>query len=140
MQEILALGSAEVADILLENQGELYFKPTCVGTSSSRQYYVKNTSRIPLYFEWRMTNRDERMLTVEPRIGVIQPGEKQVKTSLGSFHTCNLLGIYYCMNYLVNNGLYCMKCVHSCLLFDQLLCGLKSSIMGSVPIFHHCMD
>ena len=34
-----------------------------------------------------------------------------------------------------NNGLYCTKGVHSHLQFGQLLHGLKSSVMGYVPIF-----
>ena len=38
------------------------------------------------------------------------------------------------MNYLLNNGLCCTKLVHSHLLFGQLLCGLKSSIMCCVPL------
>ena len=39
------------------------------------------------------------------------------------------------MNYLLNNGLYCTKRVHSHLPFGQLLHGLKSLTMGCVPIF-----
>ena len=50
---------------------------------------------------------------------------------LGSIHTCHLLGV----NYSLRNGLYCTKQAHSHLLFGQLLHGLKSSIMGYVPIF-----
>ena len=46
----------------------------------------------------------------------------------GSIHTWDLLG----GNYLLNNGLYCIKCALSHLLFGQLLHGLKSSIMGCV--------
>ena len=82
----MALGSAEVANVLLENQGELYFKPTCVGTSSTRQYYVKNTSRIPLQFEWKMKSWDADLLTVVPESGVIRPGEKQVLIHAKRFH------------------------------------------------------
>ena len=39
------------------------------------------------------------------------------------------------MNYSLNNGLYFTKWTHSHLPFGQLLHGLKSSIMGCVPIF-----
>ena len=27
----------------------------------------------------------------------------------GFIHTCNLLGMNYCVNYLLNDGLYCTK-------------------------------
>ena len=53
----------------------------------------------------------------------------------GPVHICNLLGLNYCENYCLNNGLYCAKRVHSHLLFGQLLPILKSLIIGSVPIF-----
>ena len=50
---------------------------------------------------------------------------------LWSIHTCDLLGV----NYLLHNRLYCTKWALSHLLFGQLLHGVKSSIMGYVPIF-----
>ena len=53
----------------------------------------------------------------------------------GSIHTCDLLGV----NYLLNKGLYCMKCAHSHLLFGQLLHGLKRFMIGCVPIFLGCV-
>ena len=75
----MAWGSAEAADVVLENQGEMYFKPTCVGTASHRQYSVKNASRIPLRFEWKMTHADAQLLSVQPQSGTIQPNESQVR-------------------------------------------------------------
>ena len=72
-------GSAESAEVFLENTGSLYFKPTCVGTESVRVYPVKNVSRIPLRYEWKMTHKDAENLTVEPSCGIIQPNENQVR-------------------------------------------------------------
>ena len=54
--------------------------------------------------------------------------------SRGSF-TLVIISMNYCMNSSLNNGLYCTKQAYPCLLFGQLLCGLKSSIMACVPIF-----
>ena len=71
------------------------------------------------------------------------PGKPIVEsggTDLGSIHTCDLLGVVYCINYSLNNGLYCTKRAHSHLLFGQLLHGLKSSTMGCELIFRDCMD
>ena len=79
-QDIHASGSAESAQILLENAGEVYFKPTCVGTVTSQQYGVKNMSRIPLRFEWKMHHADAQVLEIEPSSGVIQPNENQFHT------------------------------------------------------------
>ena len=44
---------------------------------------------------------------------------------LGSIHISDLLGLNYCMNYLLNNGLYCTKWANSSLLFDEILWELK---------------
>ena len=59
---------------------------------------------------------------------------------LGCIHTWDLLGVNYCVNYLLNNGFYYTKWAHSHFLFGQLLRGLKSSIIGCVPIFLDCME
>ena len=40
----------------------------------------------------------------------------------------------------LNNGLDCSKWVHSHMLFGRLLCRLKSSIMGCVPILRDYTD
>ncbi len=74
------MGSAEVGDVLFENEGELYLKPTCVGTSSVRQFHVTNTSRVPLHFDWRIPSDDVTRLKATPQEGVIEPGERQVCT------------------------------------------------------------
>ena len=76
------MGSAEAPEVLLENEGTLYFKPTCLGTGSMRIYSVKNASRIPLCFEWHMTHADSKQLQVTPSSGVIQPNESQVKLNI----------------------------------------------------------
>lgn len=81
-QDILASGSAESAQVLLDHNGEMYFKPTCIGTNSCRQYAVHNSSRIPLIFEWKMKHADAKLLEVIPSSGLIMPNEKQFHTWL----------------------------------------------------------
>ena len=53
--------------------------------------------------------------------------------TLRSIHAWNLLGV----NYSLSNGSYCMKWVHSHLLFEQLLHVLKRSRI-IVPIIYDC--
>ena len=71
-------GSAEEALILLETDGEMFFKPTAVNSLSKRHYGVRNLSRITLCFEWKMHSTDAEVLSIEPMTGVIQPNEKMV--------------------------------------------------------------
>ncbi|CAH1790082.1 unnamed protein product [Owenia fusiformis] len=79
-QDILVWGSAESAEVVLENGGELYFKPTCVGTASHQNYSIKNVSRIPLRFEWKLNHKDAKLLSVHPPEGTILPNESQNHT------------------------------------------------------------
>ncbi|XP_072031285.1 cilia- and flagella-associated protein 65-like [Amphiura filiformis] len=77
LQVIEMLGSSEQPKILMDAEGVLYFKPTCVGTSSRRGYKIRNTSRIPLHFEWRIHYADSKYIKVEPMKGTILPNESQ---------------------------------------------------------------
>ena len=43
----------------------------------------------------------------------LQPIDLQQEIPLGSIHTCDLLKLSYCVNYLLNNRLYCNKWVNS---------------------------
>ncbi|XP_053386703.1 cilia- and flagella-associated protein 65-like isoform X2 [Mercenaria mercenaria] len=76
-KELKLVGSAEAPQVLLETQGEMFFKPTCIGTSSKRTYSIKNVSRIPLRFEWKLRFADKNLLSVSPESGIIQPNESQ---------------------------------------------------------------
>jgi len=78
IQEIVAYGSQEPAEVQLDNDGLMYFKPTCVDTTSSRSYSVRNLSRLPVNFEWRIKHSDSIVLSVHPTFGMIQPNEIQV--------------------------------------------------------------
>ncbi|KAL5005595.1 hypothetical protein ScPMuIL_016753 [Solemya velum] len=76
-QELEVVGSAEAPEVLLDTDGVMVFKPTCVGMASHRTYTIKNISRIPLRFEWMLTHTDRKLLTVRPESGIIQPNENQ---------------------------------------------------------------
>ncbi|OWF45565.1 hypothetical protein KP79_PYT24425 [Mizuhopecten yessoensis] len=73
-------GSAEAPHVLLDMEGNLFFKQTCIGTSSCKSYTIKNLSRIPLRYEWHFTHAERKLLTVTPDRGIIQPNETQCQT------------------------------------------------------------
>ncbi|XP_069108657.1 cilia- and flagella-associated protein 65-like isoform X1 [Argopecten irradians] len=73
-------GSAEAPLVLLDTEGNMFFKQTCIGTSSSKSYTIKNLSRIPLRYEWHLKHADRKLLTVTPDRGIIQPNETQCQT------------------------------------------------------------
>ncbi|XP_074857085.1 cilia- and flagella-associated protein 65 [Carettochelys insculpta] len=74
-QEILLQSRGESLLLLLEGDGNLYFKPTCVGTSTTRTYTVKNCTRLPMHFQWKIQQSDSKVLSVKPATGIIQPCE-----------------------------------------------------------------
>uniref|UniRef100_A0A8C3S3X0 Coiled-coil domain containing 108 n=1 Tax=Chelydra serpentina TaxID=8475 RepID=A0A8C3S3X0_CHESE len=74
-QEIPLRSSGESLLLLLEGDGNLYFKPTCVGTSTTRTYTIKNCTRLPMHFQWKIQESDSKVLSVKPATGVIEPNE-----------------------------------------------------------------
>ncbi|XP_006820550.2 cilia- and flagella-associated protein 65-like [Saccoglossus kowalevskii] len=74
---VMLVGSAETPELLLENEACLFLKPTCTGTSSQRPYKIRNISRTPLNFEWKIHASDRQIISVEPSTGCILPNEAQ---------------------------------------------------------------
>lgn len=79
-QEVSLVGSAETPSLKLDNQGTVYFKATCLGTASTRSFQLKNTSRIPLRFSWKIPGPQVKLLSIVPSEGVILPNENQAHT------------------------------------------------------------
>uniref|UniRef100_A0A8D0LCE8 Cilia and flagella associated protein 65 n=1 Tax=Sphenodon punctatus TaxID=8508 RepID=A0A8D0LCE8_SPHPU len=75
LQEIPLQSNAEPLLLLLEDGGSLYFKPTCVGASSARTFTIKNCTRLPMRFQWKIQLSDSKILAVRPAAGTIQPNE-----------------------------------------------------------------
>ena len=51
----------------------------------------------------------------------LQAIDLQQEIPLGSIHTCNLLNVNYCVNYFLNNRLYCNKWVNSHCTANEIL-------------------
>eukprot|EP00753_Platysulcus_tardus_P017846 PLAT6585.1.p1 GENE.PLAT6585.1~~PLAT6585.1.p1 ORF type:complete len:1751 (+),score=937.33 PLAT6585.1:33-5285(+) len=72
-------------DVLLSGVGQLptmelqspllAFKPTAVGLHSSRSFSLRNVSRLPVTFEWRVADRFAGLLSVEQSSGVLVGGQ-----------------------------------------------------------------
>uniref|UniRef100_U3IZB5 Cilia and flagella associated protein 65 n=1 Tax=Anas platyrhynchos platyrhynchos TaxID=8840 RepID=U3IZB5_ANAPP len=74
-KEIAIRSCAEPLLLLLEGDGNLYFKPIYVGTSSTRMYTIKNCTRLPVAFTWKIQQSDSKVLSVRPATGFLQPCE-----------------------------------------------------------------
>lgn len=68
----------EPLQLKLDTCKSVFFKPTWVGCSSTSPFTFHNPSRLPLEFEWRISQPHRKMLAVQPARGVIQPSESLV--------------------------------------------------------------
>lgn len=68
----------EPLQLKLDTCKSIFFKPTWVGCSSTSSFTFHNPSRLPLEFEWRVSQQHQKMLAVQPSKGVINPNENLV--------------------------------------------------------------
>ncbi|NXT62710.1 CFA65 protein, partial [Chaetops frenatus] len=74
-KEIVLHSCGQSLLLLLEGDGNLYFKPLHIGTSSTRMYTIKNCTRVPMVFTWKISQSDRKILSVRPTGGILQPYE-----------------------------------------------------------------
>ncbi|NWT55676.1 CFA65 protein, partial [Erythrocercus mccallii] len=74
-KEIVLQSCGQSLLLLLEGDGNLYFKPLQIGTSSTRMYTIKNCTRLPMVFTWKIRKSDSKILSVSPTAGILQPYE-----------------------------------------------------------------
>ncbi|KAM6070538.1 cilia- and flagella-associated protein 65 [Chlamydotis macqueenii] len=74
-KEIALRSCGESLLLLLEGEGNLYFKPVYIGTSTTRMYTIKNCTRLPMVFTWKIHQSDSKILSVTPTTGILQPYE-----------------------------------------------------------------
>lgn len=89
-QEIAIRSCAESLLLLLEGDGNLYFKPIYKGTSSTRMYTIKNCTRLPMAFTWKIQQSDSKVLSVRPATGFLQPCEAMVSSGSTKTVFCSL--------------------------------------------------
>ncbi|KAA0715982.1 Cilia- and flagella-associated protein 65 [Triplophysa tibetana] len=78
-QVLNVVAVAETPSMAVEEGGSLFFKPTAVGSCSERILWVKNLSRMPVEFQWKLSGSDQRVLSVLPDSGTLQPNESKVQ-------------------------------------------------------------
>jgi hypothetical protein len=70
----------EPLQLKLDTCKSIFFKPTWVGCSSTSPFTFLNPSRLPLEFEWRVSQQHQKTLAVQPSRGLIHPNENLVST------------------------------------------------------------
>ena len=83
----------EPLQLKLDTCKSVFFKPTWVGCSSTSLFTFHNPLRLPLEFEWRISQQHRKMLAVQPARGLIQPSDSLVSPAplLGAHAPLRLL-------------------------------------------------
>ncbi|XP_076787765.1 cilia- and flagella-associated protein 65 isoform X3 [Arvicanthis niloticus] len=79
-KEVSIQSREEPLELKLDTCKSIFFKPTWVGCSSTTNYTFHNPSRLPLQFEWRVSQQHQKMLAVQPSKGIIHPNENLTLT------------------------------------------------------------
>ncbi|XP_021054197.1 cilia- and flagella-associated protein 65 [Mus pahari] len=80
LKEVSMQSREEPLELKLDAHKSIFFKPTWVGCSSTSNFTFHNPSRLPLQFEWRVSQQHQKMLAVQPSKGTIHPNENLTLT------------------------------------------------------------
>lgn len=80
LKEVSIQSREEPLELKLDTYKSIFFKPTWVGCSSTSNFTFHNPSRLPLEFEWRVSQQHQKMLAVRPSKGIIHPNENLTLT------------------------------------------------------------
>ncbi|KAL1770997.1 coiled-coil domain-containing protein 108 isoform X1 [Sigmodon hispidus] len=80
LKEVSIQSREEPLQLKLDTCNSIFFKPTWVGCSSTSDFTFHNPSRLPLEFEWRVSQQHQKMLSVHPSKGIIHPNENLTLT------------------------------------------------------------
>ena len=76
MQKINLIGHCYEPKLKLSNDQKLFFPPCYVGVSTKQLVYVKNESRIPLEYEWKIPDKYKSVVKFVPSKAYLQPNEE----------------------------------------------------------------
>ncbi|XP_035391658.1 cilia- and flagella-associated protein 65 isoform X1 [Electrophorus electricus] len=79
-QTLRVASVAEKPRVVLDGGGRLFFTSTAVGSLSTRTLRVRNLSRVPVQFHWKVCGSDRKVLSVQPDASLLQPNESRVQT------------------------------------------------------------
>ncbi|XP_008257396.3 cilia- and flagella-associated protein 65 isoform X1 [Oryctolagus cuniculus] len=80
LKEVILQSREEPRQLQLDTSQSVFFKPTWVGCSSTSTFTFHNPTRLPMEFEWRVSQQHRKLLAVQPPRGLIQPNENVTLT------------------------------------------------------------
>lgn len=71
------LGGGIVPDVMLENNGLIYFPPTCRNNSSTIEYELVNLTHSKIAYEWKISYDSKNLFSVDQVSSILNPHEKK---------------------------------------------------------------
>ena len=78
MLELPLVGAGLLPEVSLENNGVLYFPPTCKNTTAIQSHEIVNRTRSRIYFEWKIPYDSRKLFSVDEVSSFLEPYEKKV--------------------------------------------------------------
>ncbi|XP_055086370.1 cilia- and flagella-associated protein 65 [Periophthalmus magnuspinnatus] len=75
-EKLAVISKSECPCVSFEGEGKLRFNPTAVFSLTRRLHHIRNLSRQVLWFQWRIPEQNQGLISVEPDTGVLQPNER----------------------------------------------------------------
>ena len=76
--ETVLVGLGEQPRIKLENDGILFFKPTCKNNFSEQTYEIVNMTRTRVDYEWKIPYESKNLFSVDQVSSHLEPFERKV--------------------------------------------------------------
>ena len=125
MLEVALIGAGSSPKISLENQGSLYFPPTCKNNFSVQSFELTNLTRAKLNYEWKIPYEYKKIISVDELTGSIDPHE--VKKCIWKFspdkiekYNCKVILISWVDGEIKNKTMYNLRYSKKKISFNQL--------------------
>jgi hypothetical protein len=76
VHKVNLIGHCYEPKLHLSNEQKLFFPPTYVGVSSKQHVMIKNESRIPVQYEWKVPEKYRNEIKFAPLKAFLQPNEE----------------------------------------------------------------
>lgn len=79
--ELPIVGAAASPELGLENDGVVYFAPTCKSSTSNKAYEIVNMTGSRVYYEWKIPYEAKELFAVDQVRSYLEPFQKKVDKS-----------------------------------------------------------
>ena len=76
VQKVNLIGHCYEPALQISNDQKLFFPPSYVGVSTKQQIFVKNDSRIPLEYQWKVPEKYKNEIRFNPQKAFLLPNEE----------------------------------------------------------------